>query len=394
MVTMNVKTMLADFLTFVTPKTMHKTRFSVFLDAVTALTKDARCTVTAIGRAMPGTSDKVSIKRADRLLSNANLQRELPLIYAAMTHLIVSSKTQPLILIDWSNADTAKRHFILRASIAVDGRALTLLQKVAAAEDYTCPHLHWAFLKQLKAMLPSDCKPVIVTDAGFKVPWLKQVRKLGWHYVARVRGNVKLKLAEQTEFMTVNALYKKARATPKHLGAIVLTQTQHYETRAILVGKGYKLLKRDKNKSYKEPWLLVSSLPECHGYADKIAKCYSSRMQIEESFRDQKSSRYGLGSDLHGTKIKSRLGILLLLAALANWFHYLMGSAGEKAGLHLRYQANTVKNRRVLALNFLGILLCKEPKMPICRHNYQQGLKQILLWVAQWDWAVIKLAKS
>ncbi|EMF0715875.1 IS4-like element ISEc29 family transposase, partial [Acinetobacter baumannii] len=161
-----------------------------------------------------------------------------------------------------------------------------------------------------------------------------------------------------------------------------------------LVGKGYKLLKRDKNKTYKEPWLLVSSLADCHGYADKIAKCYSSRMQIEESFRDQKSHRYGLGSDLHGTKKKSRLEILLLLAALVNWFHYLLGSAAEKAGLHLRYQANTVKNRRVLALNFLGILLCKEPKQRIRRQYYQQGLKQILQWVVQWDWAVIKQADS
>lgn len=153
-------------------------------------------------------------------------------------------------------------------------------------------------------------------------------------------------------------------------------------------------MKRDKNKSYKEPWLLVSSLPECHDYAGKIAKCYSSRMQIEESFRDQKSPRYGLWSDLHGTKSKSRLDILLLLAALANWFHYLMGAAGEIAGVHLRYQANTIKNRRVLALNFLGILLCNEPKLPIRRQHYQQGLKQIVHWVARWDWAQIKLAKS
>ena len=135
-VAINVKTMLADFFGFVTPKTMHKARFSVLLDALTALAKDARCTVTAIGRAMPGTSDKVSIKRADRLLSNTHLQQELPLIYAAMTRSIVSSKSQPLILVDWSNADTAKRHFILRASMATDGRALTLLQKVAAAEAY------------------------------------------------------------------------------------------------------------------------------------------------------------------------------------------------------------------------------------------------------------------
>ncbi|EMD2635499.1 TPA: IS4 family transposase, partial [Acinetobacter baumannii] len=57
MLTMNVKAMLADFLTFVTPKSMHKARFSVLLDAVTALAKDACCTVTAIGRAMPGSSD-------------------------------------------------------------------------------------------------------------------------------------------------------------------------------------------------------------------------------------------------------------------------------------------------------------------------------------------------
>ncbi|MFN4053557.1 MAG: IS4 family transposase, partial [Alishewanella aestuarii] len=113
---------------------------------------------------------------------------------------------------------------------------------------------------------------------------------------------------------------------------------------------------------------------------------YSSRMQIEESFRDQKSHRYGLGSDLHGTRKKSRLEILLLLAALANWFHYLLGSAGEKAGLQRRYQANTVKHRRVLALCSLGILLCKEQKLTISRRYYQQGLKQILQWIAQWCW--------
>ncbi|WP_265734538.1 IS4 family transposase [Acinetobacter baumannii] len=199
---------------------------------------------------------------------------------------------------------------------------------------------------------------------------------------------------QQCQFISVNQLYRQAKKDPKSVGKIMLAQTQHYETQAVLVGKGYKLLKRDKNKTYKEPWLLVSSLADCHGYADKIAKCYSSRMQIEESFRDQKSHRYGLGSDLHGTKKKSRLEILLLLAALVNWFHYLLGSAAEKAGLHLRYQANTVKNRRVLALNFLGILLCKEPKQRIRRQYYQQGLKQILQWVVQWDWAVIKQADS
>ncbi|EPG1674850.1 IS4 family transposase, partial [Acinetobacter baumannii] len=68
--------------------------------------------------------------------------------------------------------------------------------------------------------------------------------------------------------------------------------------------------------------------------------------------------------------------------------------AASSLTLQQCHQANTVKNRRVLALNFLGILLCKEPKQRIRRQYYQQGLKQILQWVVQWDWAVIKQADS
>ncbi|MFY1005280.1 IS4 family transposase, partial [Escherichia coli] len=77
--------------------------------------------------------------------------------------------------------------------------------------------------------------------------------EFGWHYVARVRGNVKLKVTEQEEFITVNQFYRKAKAKPKYVGNILLTQSQSYETQAVLVGKGYKLLKRDKNRQYKEP---------------------------------------------------------------------------------------------------------------------------------------------
>lgn len=63
------------------------------------------------------------------MLSNTALQAEAPLIYGAMTHLLRQGK-QPLILVDWSNADKAKRHHILRASLALEGRPLTLHQMV------------------------------------------------------------------------------------------------------------------------------------------------------------------------------------------------------------------------------------------------------------------------
>ena len=76
-------------------------------------------------------------------------------------------------------------------------------------DEYTCPHVHRAFLYRLKQVLPVDFKPVIITDAGFKVPWFKQIRKLGWHYIARVRGNQTLQLPGQ------DALYHGCQSLQK-----------------------------------------------------------------------------------------------------------------------------------------------------------------------------------
>ena len=392
---MNVKTMLADFLSFVTPNSMHKTRFSALLSATQSLVEHNRCTVTAIGRGIDSaTSEKHSIKRSDRLLSNTTLSAEMPVIYTLMTRAVLAQSKHPVVLVDWSNADTKKRHHILRASLALEGRSLTLLQMVAATDDYNSPRVHRQFLNRLKHMLPDGCKPIIVTDAGYKVPWLQDVRKQGWHYITRVRGKQQLKLPEKNQFISVNTLYKQARSCPKHLGVIKLTKAACYQTQAVLVGTGWKLRKRDKHRQYKEPWLLVSSLPKCFNYAEKIAKCYSKRMQIEASFRDQKSQTYGLGSNAHGTYKRNRLEVLILLAALANWLHYMLGVAAELAGLHRQFQANTIRHRRVLSFNYLGMRQCKLAKLQLSTEQIQAAIGQIMLWVAAADWAVIKLEKS
>lgn len=387
---MNVQRMLADFLSFVTPKNIHKARMASLCASLQSLVTNGKCTVTAIGRGIQSAAtEKSCIKRADRLLSNEAFQADIPLIYAALTKALVHTK-QPLILIDWSNADNKKRHFILRASLALEGRSLTLLQEVKAVDDYNCPHVHQAFLLRLKASLPVDCRPVIVTDAGFKVPWLKQIRKLGWHYIARVRGNQTLQLNDSKTFISVGQLYKKARMTPQCLGQIRLTSSQRYVTNAVLVGTGWKLRKRDKHKSYKEPWLLISSLAQTTDYASKIAQCYNARMQIEESFRDQKSQTYGLGSSAHKTHKKERLKVLLMLAALANWLHYMLGLAVEISGQHRSLQAYSIRHRRVLSFNYLGMRLCRLTRLKISANDIQAAIRQITTWAEEWDWENLK----
>jgi len=52
----------------------------------------------------------------------------------------------------------------------------------------------------------------------------------------------------------------------------------------------------------KEPWLLATSLPVTSTLAKKVVKLYSARMQIEESFRDIKSYRFGAGLELNLTR--------------------------------------------------------------------------------------------
>lgn len=88
--------------------------------------QSGQCTVTAIGRGFDSeASEKHGIKWAERLLKNEVLQTEAPLIYNEMPRILHQGK-QLLTLVDWSNTDTEKRHFILSASRALEGRPLTL----------------------------------------------------------------------------------------------------------------------------------------------------------------------------------------------------------------------------------------------------------------------------
>lgn len=91
--------------------------------------------------------------------------------------------------------------------------------------------------------------------------------------------------------------------------------------------------------------------------AAQIVALYARRMQIEETFRDTKSTRFGLSLKYARTKSDSRADVLLLLASIAHLIAIVLGVLAEAAQLHLRFQANTVKNKRVLSFAMLGRLV-------------------------------------
>jgi hypothetical protein len=88
-------------------------------------------------------------------------------------------------------------------------------------------------------------------------------------------------------------------------------------------------------------------------------------MQIEEAFRDLKSTRFGLSLELHRSYQVERLQVLLLVATLTLMVAWLMGKATELTGQHRHYQANTVRVRVVLSTIFIGLKVIDNPRLSL-----------------------------
>lgn len=78
-----------------------------------------------------------------------------------------------------------------------------------------------------------------------------------------------------------------------------------------------KIAKRES-----DPWLLAVS-PTLDLTPAQVVAIYARRMQIEQSFRDLKSHRYGVGFEDSLTRTQERLAILLLILALASFVAWM-----------------------------------------------------------------------
>ncbi|EIS5907633.1 IS4/IS5 family transposase, partial [Salmonella enterica] len=118
----------------------------------------------------------------------------------------------------------------------------------------------------------------------------------------------------------------------------------------------------------------------------EIMKLYSRRMQIEQNSRDEKSERFGFGLRASYSRSAGRLSVLSLLATLSTIVLWLIGYHAENTGLHLRYQANSIKSRRVisyltLAENVLrhSPLILKRTALDVVLHHLARTYRNMVL---------------
>lgn len=367
---------------------VHERRFQTVLAVTQAIAESHRLSVTALGRCIKGrTFPKHGIKRVDRSLSNPRMQRECSVYFSALAQALVGESRRPVILVDWTKAGASDFHALV-AAVPVDGRALSIYVEVHPEKKLGNPRVEARFLRSLSDVLPIGCRPILVTDAGFRGPFLHELQALGWDFVGRLRSNTRMRPLGKPEWTGVSDLYATATLRARRLGAFELFRTRKRLTTDLVLAARRRYPRRHpwRGRSTgrgglcaktvaggKEPWLLVTSLDFP---ADQIVSLYAKRMQIEETFRDAKNPRFGWCLRHVRSHSAARLTILLLFAAIAMAAVVLVGMAAEKAGIRRRYQANTTSTR-VLSLFLLGLEVLRTPRYPPPPNLVRTGLAAI-----------------
>jgi hypothetical protein len=295
---------------------IHKKRVTSLIEMASSLLNGGSLTVSSLGRHLSGEAlEKSRIHRADAIIGNGLLGRDKLLISKALVEQFFHQRATLYVLIDGSGC-CSKERFILQASIANSGlgRSQPIHSIVYANGGQAHVDAQDRLLKELQFIFSGlKSRIVLITDAGFYSTWFNKVREIGWHYVGRVRGRVKIKRDGFKHWYCVEEIYSEATNKAVSLGKALIGR----DKKARSVGTLYLIKKNKKGRKkplskrrypqeerqyeqmYRDPWLLVSSLDE---EAKAIVAMYTLRMQIEQNFRDIKNGQYGFGLEESGTK--------------------------------------------------------------------------------------------
>jgi hypothetical protein len=366
---------------------IHSVRLKALMSAVTSTITGQQLTVTGLGRNLKShskTHTKHDIKRMDRLIGNQHLQLERQDIYQYLITQLIGQQKHPVLIADWSPIPGNEIFQLHRISIPMGGRTLTLYEECFKEKQLNNTQIHNTFLDELEALLPKDCQPIILSDAIYKTPWFKTIESKGWYWIGRVRGNVQISL-DGDNFQGCTEILKLATNEPKSLGTVLFSKKTRFACSGVLFhGKEKGKHKKKKrggqskdgksiyySKKAKQPWLLISHLPEAYNSPKKVVKLYRLRMQIEEGFRDTKNQQYGIGLAQAKSKSAERYNNLLLIAALALFVLWCIGQVAVEQKYHYKLQANSTRDRTVLSNIYLAMQIINDKRYPIDMERFK-----------------------
>ncbi len=331
-----------DFVSTIFDDDLHAKRVASLADATVGALQGAQLAVGALGRALAVAKQldgKHAIKQVDRLFSNTGVDPWQ--LFARWVPFVVGGRPEILVALDWTEFDQDNQSTIALYLVTKHGRATPLLWKsVVKSElkDWRNEHED-ALLERFREVLPVDTRVTVLADRGFGDHKLYELLKdqLGFDFVIRFRGVIKV-TDEKGETRAAKD-WVPDTGRPRTIRKARVTKAQREVAAVVCVHA----------KGMDEPWHLATSREDKSG-AD-IVKLYGRRFTIEETFRDLKNLRFGLG--LSDTRISTpeRRDRILLVGAIAAALLTLLGAAGEAVGEDRRMKANTSKERTHSLLN-------------------------------------------
>lgn len=338
--------------------------------AVDALLQGQVLQLSRLGRcSRRDAAPKHRIKAMDRLLGSFAVQAIVTQAYTALSRLALAQMRSSVVLVDWTQI--REKTYEIKAAIPFGGRAVPILSLVFRNARQPTRRMHRKFLDELQHVLPTNCTPILVTDAGFQATWIQDIERKKWQYVARIRHLTCVRPLGEYRWRRNKRLHTRARRKAKDLGfwELVKDVPKNRITARLVLAKRHRCHRHPKGSSgkvltggntrrlkarYGEPWLLATNLTK---NAAVVIAAYKKRMQIEETFRDAKSTQFGFGLRHSRITDPGRLSVLILIGTLGFYALFIVGTAAIKHRLHRQLQANT-STEPVLSVFQVGLLIC------------------------------------
>jgi hypothetical protein len=320
---------------------LHAKRVESLANATVGTLESARLSIHAIGRglaAVEGLVDKHAVKQVDRLIGNEGVDPvELQLVWARRA---VSGSDELLVNIDWTEFERDGHSMLVLSLQTSHGRALPLLWQTYSKKALKGNQSRYEneLLLRLRDVVEPGVRVVVIGDRGFEdhalFGWLEE--ELNFDFIIRVRAAV-IVTNDQGERRPAGEWVGKGGRMRRLTNARVTTKEKSVGQVVVVQDKGME-----------DIWCLVASDARFTG--SWVKQRYGKRFSCEETFRDIKDLRFGMGMKWNRVRKPERRDRLMLLAVLAQALLTLLGQAGELVGLDRLLKTNTSKKRTMSLL--------------------------------------------
>ena len=336
---------------------VHVKRVISIANAVLGVMTGASLAIAVIGQSLAqarGLCTKHALKQVDRLLNNEKFVVWDYFAYWVIN--VLGDRKEIVVAMDWTDFDADGQTTLVLSIVTTHGRATPVLWLSVWKDELKGMRNNFedVCLVRLAKVLPEGVKVTILADRGFGDHKLfKFLNELGFQYIIRFRGNIRVTAADGVTKLAVDWVGKDGRS--RKLRNATITGSDCPIGAVVCV----------HGKEMKEAWCLAISDPTVKP-KDAI-DYYSKRWTIEPSFRDTKDLRFGMGLSSVRVSTPERRDRLLFLNALAIHFLTILGAAGESLGLDRMLKSNTSKHRTHSLFRQGCMLYDLMPNMPEIR---------------------------